>query len=141
MRRFILFGIICLFFLISCWVGRGLEDLVKTNIITKGFYTYSEVEGIQCGKLYICQDDSMDLLAFGEYIYLDDVFDVSTFIKDNNIQIVSIDNIDNQNLVVYNLYCKNLKRVRILDNKKINIQLAVCNNYIKLGYPSIYDSF
>ena len=59
----------------------------------------------------------------------------------NNIEIISVDELFNEATTLYVLFCKCLPKFRTVNNKKYNLQIAITKEYVKMGYPAIFDSF
>ena len=112
------------------------------EIVDAGFYSYINQQGTDIGYMYILDSDNWHCFDIGEYICIESAsFDIDEFIVCNNLVVVSVDNVVADGVILYVLYSDALPQYRILDGKKYNMQVAVRNDVIKLGYPAIFDSF
>ena len=141
MKRFILVFLFAGIILFSSYC-YGIQNLLDDLCInSSGEYTYVDSGDATINQLHI-NKGKLGLFSFGQYVYINkDQFDISQFIKDNNIEIISVDELFNEATTLYVLFCKCLPKFRTVNNKKYNLQIAITKEYVKMGYPAIFDSF
>lgn len=142
MQRFIMLVIFLVFMIFSVQTSSLIYKFdytdSKVDLISCSYFDISE---IQCGNFYVVHNNTTSILNFGESIILQEELDVSKCLENNNCELISQDYLEEQDLTFYLLYDSNLPKYKVIDNKKYNLQIAVKNNYTKIGYPAIFDSF
>ena len=121
-----------------------LQEYPKEEFI----YAYSNFNlesYYSCGKLKIIHGNNVVELVditnqdvLGEGLVFDSL-DINEFEKVNNLKLVSKEKVGG--IQIYNYYSFLMPKYVVLNNQRVNVQIAICDGYYKLGYPLILDSY
>lgn len=110
-------------------------EMDNVNKIKNGNITILESSNINREKIMKYVD-----CYFGESLTImsgvHSINEVFSFLSFKNLQIEQIDNI-----TCYIGYCKGFSKFIMYENKRINIQIAVRDNMITVGFPIILGSY
>ena len=108
-----------------------------SNFGLENYYSCGELK-ILYGKNIIQKVDFSKKEALGAGLVFSQL-NIKEFEKLNNLKLVSIEQANG--IDIYNYYSFNLPKYIILKNQRVNIQVAVSEEQVKVGYPLILDSF
>lgn len=118
MRKFL--SVIFVFFLLIFSMAKGQNDLIKNLKLTSlNFEIFKGDNFTQVVKIFDAN--------------IDDVLD------ELNVEIVD-EKIVSDRLVIEG-YISNFKDYIVCNNRKVNVQLSVCDGDVIVGYPLIKNSF
>ena len=66
-------------------------------------------------------------------------FDLQSFLKELNAQLVFCES--DQSYDCYYAYSPNIKKSKLINNKMVNLHIAITSQAVKVGSPIIYGSF
>ncbi|MBE5735388.1 MAG: hypothetical protein E7361_02965 [Clostridiales bacterium] len=140
MRKLIVLSVL-LFIVFSTMYSDNLIDRLNIGYSYCGkevYCTYYDTAGIPCGDYYITKDNKYRQISFGESITIDG-FDIEQFLLSNSAKVIALDYVED--ISIYLVYSANLNRYKILNGEKYNLQIACKEDFAKIGYPAIFDSF
>ncbi len=101
---------------------------------------YKNIE-VTYGKKSNCTVNRVNFALFYESasITQEKDFNYQKILKKTNAKLQFIEEVDG--VVSYYYYSAKLKKVEVVKGVKVNLHVAVSNDYIKIGTPFIYGSF
>lgn len=114
------------------------------NVCVYAYSDFNQQDVVDCGHMKIISSTTDFLEDLKSKDYLGQAIevknlDVLEFIKKNNLDIKKVEYVDG--LKIYNCYLTSLPKFVVVDNFKVNIQIAESDEVVKVGYPLIIGGF
>lgn len=151
MRRFFLFLIFVICFLCAGFLKQDFVSQVCKFLGCGEHEIYVMTQDGECGQEdFLYTDNALKkcssnlsayaFMRYGEtYTTQNCGFDIKIFMKEMGAEMKFQDEVCDR--VVYGLYTKDLSRYVLIDGKKINLQISVSDEDVRVGYPMIVGSF
>ncbi len=118
----------------------------RTNLVRFEQGRYLLYTTDEMGQMVVVQDDTdrQTLFSDAQVILGEGIYNLSSVELDSIkeqlcVELVSVTCL--KDLKVYNYFSPKLEHFIVSNNKKVNLQVAVSADNIKIGYPLILDSF
>ncbi|MBO5850867.1 MAG: hypothetical protein J6R29_00860, partial [Clostridia bacterium] len=117
---------LCLFCLFSICILYSVNVIPYNNVeVTYGKKSNCTVKNVKVATFY----ESASIIKERNYNYYN-------LIKDTNAKLQFVEEVDG--VVSYYYYSKKFKKTQNINGTKVNLHIAVSNDFIKIGTPFIY---
>lgn len=119
-------------------------DEVANKTCVYAYSDYGQEDVTKCGELKIINGTTefANSLKFNDFLgqMLEfNKIDFDSFISSNNIEVLSTEKVED--ITIYNCYVSSLPKFVVVKNKRVNMQIAITNECVKVGYPLILGGF
>ena len=138
MKKFIFFIVIAIILINS---KHNTQQFSLNNYFTGSYYCYTNSKnsnGINLGFCNLSTTKAKQNTIIGESMQVENL-EISTAIKSLKAKVVKTEYLNNQTIIY--AFTPLIKTNIILNNKKVNIQIAIKNNISTIGWPLILGSF
>ena len=139
MKKLIVFFILVM---VLFYVNQTNQTFTLTDYFTGEYITYSSIpESESSISLGFCHlnNNTKSSSTIGESITISD-FEISSAIKTLKANIIKSEYLGNGTTVIY-AYSPLINTYVSLENKKVNLQIALTDNKTTIGWPLILGSF
>ena len=136
MKKFIVLAVLLLILILN-------SVQTKSNFSLKDYFDFGELTIYSNYKSEILPNVSMNTYkgeVIGESLFLKN-YEADAILKKLNAQIKFLEYIDNLDLSIIYAYSPIISKTVELKNTSINLQIAVANDYLVVGWPMILGSF
>ena len=141
MRRFFLFCLFVICFLSAGFLKENIFNVINENLPQNNSYLisdYSKYSEIEVKELNLFE--MININKSGEVgVSRVDAFDLSNFSELLDLKIYSCEEVSNR--LVLTGFSSKLKKFVYVSGKRVNVQVSICSDFVKVGSPLILGSF